>query len=89
VTIVRIPPILRPEADGHREIEAAGATVREVLEALLAAHPGLEGRILSQGRLPPFLNLYLDGTDVKALDGLDTAVDPASTLLLLPAMAGG
>jgi sulfur-carrier protein len=89
MTTVRIPPILRVETGGRRDVEVAGDTVRESLEALLAAFPGLEGRVLDEGRLQPFVNFYVDGTDIEALDGLDTAVDSDSTLLLLPAMAGG
>jgi sulfur-carrier protein len=89
VTTVRIPPVLHAETGGRRDVEVAGDTVRDVLEGLLAAFPGLEGRLLSQGELQPFVNLYVDGTDIEALHGLDTTVDPGATLLLLPAMAGG
>ena len=89
MTVVRIPPILRAETGDRRDVEVAGDTVREVLETLATTFPGLDGRVLQDGRLQSFVNVYLDGTDVEVFDGLDTAVAPDSTLLLLPAMAGG
>lgn len=89
MTVVRIPPALRAETGERREVEVAGSSVREVLDTLVVTFPGLTGRVLQDGELQPFLNLYLDGTDVGALRGLDTAVAPASVLVLLPAMAGG
>ncbi len=89
VTVVRIPPILRAETGNRRDVDVAGSTVREVLETLVETFPGLDGRVLYEGRLQAFVNVYLDGADVETFDGLDTAVAPDSTLLLLPAMAGG
>jgi molybdopterin converting factor small subunit len=86
---IRIPPILRPEAEGQRQIEAGGATVREVLESLVARYPSLRERILAGGELPQFLNVFIDGSDVRLLAGLDTPVSDASTVILLPAVAGG
>jgi molybdopterin synthase sulfur carrier subunit len=89
VTVVRIPPTLRVETGDRRDVEVAGSTVREVLETLVETFPGLDGRVLQDGRLQSFVNVYLDGADVETYDGLETAVSPDSTLLLLPAMAGG
>jgi molybdopterin synthase sulfur carrier subunit len=86
---VRIPPALRTETDGSREVEIAGETVGDVLDALVQAFPGLDGRLLRDGAIQPFLTVYLDGTDVRGLEGSATHVQPGSTLLLLPAMAGG
>jgi molybdopterin synthase sulfur carrier subunit len=86
---VRIPPTLRAETGGSREVEIAGETVGDVLDALVQAFPGLDGRLLRDGAIQPFLTAYLDGTDVRGLEGSATRVQPGSTLLLLPAMAGG
>jgi molybdopterin synthase sulfur carrier subunit len=87
---VRIPPILRPEAGNNRVVEADGTTVREVLENLAAAYPGLRDRIFADGgELPQFLNVFIDGADVRLLDGLETAVADEATVILLPAVAGG
>jgi cysteine synthase B len=89
VTKVRIPPTLRAEVGGAREVEAAGATMRDVLDDLGARYPGLGAQIFDNGDIAPFVNVYLNNEDVRTLDGLDTAVPDASTVILLPAMAGG
>lgn len=86
---IRIPPVLRSEAGGNRTVAVEATTVRAALEALVAAHPALEGRVLSGGGVPSFLNVFVDGEDVRLLDGLDTPLDDDTTVLLLPAVAGG
>ena len=89
MTAVRIPPVLRSEAGGEREVEAAGANVRELLEDLSARIPALGERVYGQGEIKSFVNVYVDGEDVRTRDGLDTPVRESSTVILLPAMAGG
>ena len=89
MTAVRIPPTLRAEVGGERQVEADGDTVRAVLEDLVARHPALGPQIFSDGEIATFVNVYLGGEDVRTLDGLDTAVAPGQTVILLPAMAGG
>jgi adenylyltransferase/sulfurtransferase len=86
---VRIPPVLRPEAGGNRAVAVEGSTVRGALEALLGRFPALAPRVLPDGELPSFLNVFVDGEDVRLHDGLDTPVEPGATILLLPAVAGG
>jgi molybdopterin converting factor small subunit len=89
VTQVRIPPTLRNEVGGARQVEASGGTVRALLEDLAERYPALGAQILDDGDLAAFVNVYLGGEDVRTLDGLDTAVADGQTLILLPAMAGG
>jgi cysteine synthase/molybdopterin converting factor small subunit len=89
VTAVRIPPTLRGEVGGARQVEADGNTVRELLDDLAARYPSLGAQILENGDVAPFVNVYLGGEDVRTLGGLETAVDAGQTLILLPAMAGG
>ena len=86
---IRIPPILRPEAGGNRNVEMPGATVREVLDGLLAAYPTLRDRIYDGNELPQFLNVFVDGSDVRLFEGLETKVADGTTVILLPAVAGG
>ena len=86
---VRIPPVLRPEAGNNRHVEADGETVREVLENLVGSYPSLRGRIFEGDDLPQFLNVFIDGTDVRLNEGLETPVDEGATVILLPAVAGG
>jgi len=80
--MVRIPPTLRDDTRGEREVVADGATVRDLLEDLTSRFPSLQGKL-------EFANVYDEGEDVRTLDGLDTSVDDTSTVILLPAMAGG
>jgi molybdopterin converting factor small subunit len=86
---VRIPPTLRSETAGVREVEARGGTVRELLDDLMGRFPALRGQLLEDDDLAPFVNVYVEGEDVRTKDGLDTPVDESSQIVLLPAMAGG
>ena len=82
--------VLRAATGGQKQVEVAGATVREVIDGLVAAHPGLAGQLLAEdGDLNRFVNVFLNDTDVRHLQALDTPVEPRDTVLLLPAMAGG
>ena len=89
MTKVRIPPTLREVTGGERELPAEGDTVRELLEDLMGRFPGLRTQLVEDGDLAPFVNVYVEGEDVRTLDGLETDVRPGSTVILLPAMAGG
>ena len=89
MTAVRIPPTLRGEVGGARQVEADGNTVRELLDDLAARYPSLGAQILENGDVAPFVNVYLGGEDVRTLEGLETVVGSGQTLILLPAMAGG
>jgi cysteine synthase B len=86
---VRIPPTLRTATGGAREVEATGDTVRDLLDDLGERFPSLRGQVLDGGELAPFVNVYVEGEDVRTLDGLETEVADGSTVILLPAMAGG
>jgi cysteine synthase/molybdopterin converting factor small subunit len=90
VTRVRIPPTLRDSVGGAREVEASGATLRELLADLVVRFPSLERQVLENGdELAPFVNVYVDNEDIRTLEGLDTPVQESTTVILLPAMAGG
>jgi [CysO sulfur-carrier protein]-thiocarboxylate-dependent cysteine synthase len=89
VTRVRIPPTLRAEVGGAREVEASGSTLRELLDDLAGRFPGLGRQVLAGDEVAPFVNVYVDNEDVRTRDGLDTPVREGSTVILLPAMAGG
>jgi sulfur-carrier protein len=89
MTTVRIPPTLRAETAGAATVEASGATVRDLLDDLTVRFPALRNRIYPEGELARFVNVYVEGEDVRTRDGLETAVSDGSTVILLPAMAGG
>ena len=91
MTKVRIPPTLRTEVGGQREVQAAGATVGEVLADLAGRFPGLGRQVFDggTGEIAAFVNIYVNNEDVRTLQGLDTPVGEGTTVILLPAMAGG
>jgi len=86
---VRIPPTLRTATGGAREVEASGGTVRDLLDDLTERFPSLRGQVFEDGDIAPFVNVYVEGEDVRTLEGLETDVPYGSTVILLPAMAGG
>jgi molybdopterin converting factor small subunit len=89
MSTVRVPPVLREQSAGAREVEATGGTVRELLDDLTSRMPALGERIYDGDEIRPFVNVYVDGEDVRTLGGLDVPVRENSTVVLLPAMAGG
>ena len=89
MSVVRVPPVLRAEAGGAREVEASGSTIRELLEDLSARVPALGEKVYDGDEIRPYVNVYVDGEDVRTRDGLDTPVRDGATIVLLPAMAGG
>ena len=86
---VRIPPTLRAEVGGARELDARGGTVADVIRDLVGRFPALEAQLLRHGELADFVNVYVGGEDVRTRDGLETRVREGDQLILLPAMAGG
>ena len=89
MSVVRVPPVLRGEAGGAREVEASGATVRELLEDLTSRVPALGQKVFDGDEIRPYVNVYVDGEDVRTRGGLDAPVRDNATIVLLPAMAGG
>lgn len=86
---VRIPTILRNYTDGAKAVSAEGATLEELISNLESAHPGLKDRLVDQGALRRFVNVYLNDEDVRFLGGLGTPVSDGDTVTVLPAVAGG
>jgi MoaD family protein len=90
MTAVRIPPVLRAQAGNQKRVEVSGATVGQALDALLQEHPGLREQVFTgDGSLNRFVNVYVNGRDVRYEQGLETPVDEDDEVILLPAMAGG
>ncbi|HUR06165.1 MAG TPA: MoaD/ThiS family protein [Nonomuraea sp.] len=86
---VRIPTILRTYTGGAKAVNAAGATLDELIGNLESLHPGLKDRLIEQGKLRRFVNVYLNDEDVRFLGGLGTPVSDGDTVTVLPAVAGG
>jgi molybdopterin synthase sulfur carrier subunit len=87
---VLLPAILRADVGGAKSLDVDGETVGAVVDALVDRHPALGDRLRTpDGGLHRFVNVYLNGEDVRYLAGLDTRVDPDDEVRLLPAIAGG
>jgi sulfur-carrier protein len=88
---VKLPTQLRANAGGAPSIEVEGATVGEALDALFALHGELRDRISEAdgGGLRRFVNVYVNGDDIRFGDGLDTVVPDGGEITILPAVAGG
>ena len=86
---VSIPTILRTHTGGEKTVEAKGATVAEVISDLDARHSGIAGRLVNDGKLHRFVNIYVDDEDVRFVGGLQAPVKEDSTVTILPAVAGG
>ncbi len=86
----RMPPILRPQVGGARQVEATGATLGEALDDLFSQFPGVKEQIVDgEGQINRFVNVYVQNEDVRLGQGLETPVPDGSTVIVLPAMAGG
>jgi sulfur-carrier protein len=87
--VVKIPTQLRGVTGGEAEAEVGPGTVREVLDGLFERYDELRERIYEDGNLRRFVNVYVDGEDIRFLAGLDTEVAEGGEVTILPAVAGG
>jgi molybdopterin converting factor small subunit len=87
---IKIPAPLRPYVNGQALVPVQGGTASEALEYMLAKFPAFRPHLCKDdGSLRAFVNLYLDKTNIRDLQGLDTPLAPEETLNLVPAIAGG
>lgn len=87
---VRIPTILRNLTGGAADVTAEGDTLREVVDKLDAAHPGVKARLVDEeGKVRRFVNLYVGDEDVRFAEGLDTPTPSGTQVSIIPAVAGG
>ena len=90
MSTVRLPSVLRQHAAGERAIEVDGSTIGDAVRALVGRQPALAEQLLNpEGELHRFVNVYLNGQDVRYLSGLETPVGDRDEIRLLPAIAGG
>jgi molybdopterin synthase sulfur carrier subunit len=87
---VRIPQPLRRFTNNLDLVEASGRTLRELLHSLETQFPGITERLFDEsGQLRRFVNIYVDGEDIRFLDGLTTEVADGAEVSIVPAVAGG
>ncbi|BDT85398.1 MoaD/ThiS family protein [Nocardia cyriacigeorgica] len=86
---VSIPTIMRPLTGGEKRVEAEGATLAALIENLDANFSGLKERLLKDGKLNRYVNIYVDDEDVRFAGGLEAEVPEGASVTILPAVAGG
>jgi molybdopterin converting factor small subunit len=86
---IRIPTILRPYTKDQKSVQAEGANLGALIADLDAKYPGIGERLLENGVLRRFINVYINDEDVRFLGSLDAQVKDGDSVTILPAVAGG
>ena len=86
---VRIPTILRTYTDGEKSVTGEGADVGSLIDDLESSHPGIKDRLIDNGDLRRFVNVYVNDEDVRFLGGLEAPLSDGDQVVVLPAVAGG
>ena len=86
---VRIPTILRPYTKDQKSVQADGTNLSTLIADLDNSYPGLAERLLEDGALRRFINVYVNDEDVRFLGSLETPVKDGDSVTILPAVAGG
>jgi len=93
VAAIRLYATLRARAGGEREVDVGlqpGASIGDAILALLARKPALEGHILDDaGRVVPYVSVFIEGRDIRYLDGLATVLSDGDEIAIFPPVAGG
>ena len=88
--MIRIPAPLRKLTDGQDKVSGEGGTVGQVVSYLDEQYPGMKERLCDDtGGLRNFVNLYVNGEDIRFTDGLNTSVSDGDEISVVPAVAGG
>jgi molybdopterin converting factor small subunit len=86
---IRIPAPLRPLVAGRSTVECQPGTVRQLIEQLDGQHAGFSERVMQDGSLRRFVNVFVAGQDIRFAQGIDTEVAEGQEVTILPAVAGG
>ena len=86
---IRIPTPLRTLTGGEEQVKIEGSTVKQAIENLEKAHPGIRERLLDEKGVRRFVNIYVGDEDIRFLDGLKTALKGGEQISIVPAIAGG
>ena len=88
--IVRIPTPLRRLTDGQEKVEVSEGSLESIITSLEQSFAGIKGRLCDdQGGLRTFVNIYINGEDVRFLEGINTPVKDGDEISIVPAVAGG
>ncbi len=86
---VSIPTILRTHTGGEKRVTATGSTLQAVIADLESNYSGISDRLVDDGKLHRFVNIYVNDEDVRFSGGLDTVIAEGDSVTILPAVAGG
>jgi len=86
---VRLATPLRKYSHGKPEIEVEGSTIKEVIENIDSQSEGFSERVVEDGELKQFINIFHNNEDVRFKDGLNTKLEEDDVLSILPAVSGG
>jgi len=86
---IKIPTPLRPYTGNNAQVSVSGATVGEALDDLTAQYPELRPHLFNAGELRNFVNVFLGEEDIRFLGGMDTELESADSLRIIPSIAGG
>ena len=87
---VRIPTPIRRVTNGEDKVTVSGDTMKQIIEAMEEQYPGIKARLCDdKGDLRSFVNIYINGEDVRFLSGIDSPVDSGDEVSIIPAVAGG
>jgi molybdopterin synthase sulfur carrier subunit len=87
---VRIPTPLRKLTNDAEIVTAEGASLADAIDSLESAYPGIKDRICDEaGEIRRFVNIYVNGEDVRFLDNVNTKLAPNDEVSIVPAVAGG
>jgi len=86
---IRVPSALRSFTGGNSDVDVTGATVRDALVALEAKHPGISAKLMVDGKVKPFIRIFVGPDDIGELGGLDATITDRDEISIVPAIAGG
>ena len=86
---VTVPTLLRTFTQDQKRVEVQGQTVLEVIEDMEKQYPGVKERLIGDGQVHRFVNIYVNDDDIRFADNLATVLKAGDSLTILPAVAGG
>jgi sulfur-carrier protein len=86
---IEIPSPLREQAGGKTEVAVSGTTVQSALDDLVRQHPALGPKLFADGKLRPYINVFVNDEDIRYLDEMQTPVTDGQVVAIIPAVAGG
>ena len=86
---VSVPTILRTHTGGEKRVSASGTTLQAVISDLESNYSGISERLVDNGKLHRFVNIYVNDEDVRFSGGLETEISDGDSVTILPAVAGG